>query len=332
MRLRATCLAIALALGCVQNAHAQGKTTEASAVDPATRDRSRAAFRKGVSQLRAQDYSGARASFEEAYELVPHTSILLNLGISRLKTGDPVLAEGDLSRFLQEDTGAPPEELASARDALAEAKKQIGTLKVTVTPPTAQVTVDGSPLTLRDGAGEVRLKAGSHAISAEADGFTPVEKTADVAGKGEAKLEIALEAKTPAGPAPPPEGETPPDKDGGSMRPIAGYALAGVSGVALIVTTVLGVRTLGLASDYEAEKDPTARARLKDEGESARTGTDVALVVALLAGAGAVILLFTDIGASHEPAAPSSPSTSSRWPARWLGGGAAGGPPAILRW
>ena len=51
-----------------------------------------------------------------------------------------MLAETSLLRFLQEDGGASPEELASARETLVEAKKTIGTLKIVATPPTAKVT------------------------------------------------------------------------------------------------------------------------------------------------------------------------------------------------
>lgn len=324
MKLRATCLAIVLALGCTEYAHAQPKQTEASAVDPAARDKSRAAFRKGVTQLRAQDYNGARTSFEEAYSLVQHPSILLNLGIARLKTGDPVLAEEDLTKFLSEDSGAAADELASARDALAEAKKQIGNLKLTVTPATAHVTIDGAGVTLRDGVSQTRHKAGSHTVSIDAEGFTPVEKTAEIPARGETKLAVDLVAKA-AGPAmPPPGGDKSKDAEGTSLRPILGYSLAGVSGVALVVTGVFGLKALSLSSEYsDRNTAPASRPELKSDGESARTSADVALVIALLAGAGAVILLFTDIGASHEPAPSTAPpKAASRWQ----------GFPATIRW
>jgi Tfp pilus assembly protein PilF len=82
VKLRTVCLAISLAVAAPSLAYAD--KGEQAQVDPATRDKSRAAFKKGVTQLKAQDWAGARASFEEAYSLVPHPSILLNLGISRL--------------------------------------------------------------------------------------------------------------------------------------------------------------------------------------------------------------------------------------------------------
>jgi len=100
--------AIVLGLSLVaapRSAHAQDKPTPA---EVEARERSRVAFRKGVAQLRAQDWTAARASFEAAWSLFPHPSILLNLAIARLHTDDPVRAEQDLVRFLSEDGGGPP--------------------------------------------------------------------------------------------------------------------------------------------------------------------------------------------------------------------------------
>jgi Tfp pilus assembly protein PilF len=76
--------------------------------DADAREKSRVAFRRGVAQLRSQDWTAARASFEAAWALYPHPSILLNLGIARLRTDEPVRAEQDLVRFLSEDVGASP--------------------------------------------------------------------------------------------------------------------------------------------------------------------------------------------------------------------------------
>ena len=147
--------------------------------DVESREQSRVAFRKGVAQLRAQDWAAARASFETAWSLYPHPSILLNLGIARLRTDDPVRAEQDLVRFLSEDVGASPDELAGAREALAEARTKLGTLRIVVSPPTARVAVDGKAVETVRGAdpgasgvvAEVRAKPGRHVVAVEAEGY-----------------------------------------------------------------------------------------------------------------------------------------------------------------
>jgi hypothetical protein len=281
-----------------------GTAKEPTAAD---REKSRAAFRRGVAQLRAQDWAGARASFEEAWALVQHPSILLNLGIAHLRTDDPVLAEHELVRFLSEDTGAQPDEITGAREALVEARSKIGTLRVVVTPPAAKVTIDGEAAALRpaDGVAEARLKAGKHTVAASADGFGPEQREVDVPAKSEAEVKLQLVAK-PGEAAPPaaaapgapaPSGAAPP------LRKIAGYSLAGVSGIALIVSGVLALEALSDSHDYGDPKSPSfQKPDVKSEGIAFRTGADVAFLAALLAGAGAVILLFTDIGASPKPA------------------------------
>lgn len=312
MKLRTVCLAITLAVASPSLAYAD--KGEATQVDPATRDKSRAAFKKGVSQLKAQDWSGARVSFEEAYSLVPHPSILLNLGIARLRTDDPAGAEEALMKFLQEDSGAGPEELASARDALAEARGKIGTIHLNLTPASAKTSIDGKAAS----GTEVRVKAGAHTLTIEAEGFQSAEKQIDVPAKGTIEVEAVL-AKTGA----PPEGGDKPKAEekkevstgDDSLRPILGYSLLGVSGVALIATGVMAARAFSLSGDYsdrnnaETYQNPDT----KSSGIAMRTGADVAFIVALLAGAGGIVLLFTDIGKDAPTATkPDAPKPSDK--------------------
>lgn len=302
MKLRSVCLTLSLAFACVPSvAHAEKGETQQ--VDPATRDKSRAAFKKGVSQIKAQDWAGARASFEEAYSLVPHPSILLNLGISRLKTDDPAGAEEALMKFLQEDSGAGADELASARDALAEARGKIGTIHLAVTPSSAKVAVDGKPASGTD----VRVKAGSHAVTVEAEGYQAAEKQVDVPAKATIEVQAVL-ARSAGGGEKPKGDEKKVSTEDGSVRPILGYSLLGVSGVALVATGIMAARAFSLSSDYGDinNKDTYQNPDTKSSGVAMRTGADIAFVVALLAGAGGIVLLFTDIG-KDTPAGPNAP-------------------------
>ncbi len=305
-------LALAVALAAIATTApvlAKPGDQAAPAVDNATRDRSRAAFRRGVAQLRAQDWSGARASFEEAWSLVQHPSILLNLGIARLRTDDPVLAEQDLVRFLSEDPDAAADEQASAREALAEARSRIGTLRVVVSPAIARVVVDGKPLAVRslpagESVAEGRLKAGEHSVVVEADGFQPDKRAAVVKPKSDTELRLTLA----------PEAPKPPPPSGPSTRTIVGWSLAGTAGVALVGSGILGLRAMSLADDYSDRSSSSfQRPDVKDEGVAFRTGADVALVVGVLAGAGAVVLLLTDLGSGRPSGAVARPPALLRW-------------------
>ena len=307
-------------------AHAKPEETkETPKVDPQTRDKSRAAFRRGVAQLRAQDWAAARASFEEAWSLVQHPSILLNLGIARLRTDDPVLAEQDLVRFLSEDSGAGNDELASARDALAEARSKIGTLHVIVDKAAARVTVDGKPLAVRsqtgeEGVADARLKAGAHRVAVEAEGFLPDERSVDVPAKSETETRFTLTAKEaprPASSEPPPAA---PPTESIPTRTIVGWSLAGTSGVALVASGVMGLVAMSRSSAYEDRTDIESfqNPDVKSSGVAFRTGADVALVTAILAGAGAAILLLTDVGTapSTRSGAPGTVSSGASSRAR----------------
>lgn len=283
-------------------AHAYAKPDDppTSPSEKEAREKSRAAFRAGVSQLQAKDWKAARSSFETAWSLYPHPSILLNLGIARLRTDDPVLAEQDLKQFLSEDFGATPEELSGAREALAEARTKIGTIRVVATPLASRILVDGKTIAERvagtDAAvTEVRAKVGKHTVAVEAEGHTPQERNVDLAPRADIEVKIALVAKETKGPTP---GPTPGADDGPSGRTILGYSLAGLSGVALVTGAVCGFRTLSLASEHEEQPSSD----LKSEGETFRTVTDVALGVAIVAGAAAIVVLFTDVGSSKATA------------------------------
>jgi hypothetical protein len=275
--------------------------------DAEARERSRTAFRKGVAQLRAQDWAAARASFEIAWGLYPHPSILLNLGIARLRTEDPVHAEQDLVHFLSEDVGASADELAGAREALAEARTKLGTLRVLVSPASSRVSIDGKAVeTVRRADSttsgvvvEVRGKPGRHVVAVEADGHMPERCDVVLAAKGEAVVTITL-ARVEA-PKPPPPAEP------STARTVVGWSLAGLAGAALITGGVTALRARTLSNEYRDPgsahfQDPNARS----EGITFRTAADVALSVALLSGTASILLLFTDLGKGSTDVARTS--------------------------
>jgi len=275
-----------------------------SASDGEAREKSRAAFRKGVTQLRAQDWAAARVSFETAWALYPHPSILLNLAIARLRTDDPVRAEQDLVRFLSEDGGASPDELGSAREALADARSKLGSIRVIVSPPVARVTIDGKAVETvrRADAGtsgvvaEVRIKPGRHSVAVEAEGHTPDHRDVNVLAKGEAAVTISL---TPI------EVVAKPEERGPSTRTVVGWSLVGLAGAALVTGGVTALRAKSLSDDY----GDRSSARFQDqdarsEGVKFRTAADVALSVAVLSGAAAVLLLLTDVGTDRRAGQP----------------------------
>lgn len=288
-------LALAMAIAPAR-ARAQ-ETPSEQPTDAAAREKSRAAFRRGVIHLRAQEWPAARSSFEEAWTLFPHPSILLNLGIAHLKTDDPVLAEQDFVRFLSEDPGAPPDEVSSARDGLAEARSKIGTVRVVVTPQAARVVVDRNPVAVRtrasnEGVAEARLRAGKHTVQVEAEGFHPKMTEIELPAKSDTEVRVTLVRASGPKPRPAEPVHSP-------TRTIAGWSLAGVSALSLGASGFMGFRAISLADEYGDRGSPSFQNHdVKDEGLTFRTGADIALLTALVSGAAAAVLLLTDIGVS----------------------------------
>jgi hypothetical protein len=135
----------------------------------------------------------------------------------------------------------------------------------------------------------------------------------EILPKSDAEVRVALVSKDAGTKVEP--------RESSSTRTIVGWSLAGVSGVALVASGAMALRALSLSSDYEDPRSPSfQKSDVKDEGVIFRTGADIALVAALLAGAGAVVLLLTDLGAGRgaDVARISSPRSRTH--------------PALLRW
>jgi hypothetical protein len=248
------------------------------------RDRSRVQFRRGVELVQKGDYAAAKEAFDAAYQLFPHPSILLNIGVARLKTQDPVGAETALAKFLADDGGAPPQEIASARTALAEARERIGTLRLVLTPSSGMsVTLDGAPVAVVQGKPtELRVVRGKHALHLEAEGFEPADADLDV-GEQET-FERKLTAKRGV--------EAPKPQTPGIVWSPLGIGLSAGGVAAMGFGAFAGIRALSLADDYNTRgnagyQDPGVRS----EGTTFRTLADVGIGLGLVALAAGVYVL-----------------------------------------
>lgn len=255
----------------------------------ANREESRAAFLRGVNEAHQEHFTAARDAFLEAYRLFPHPSILLNLGVARLRTGEYVAAEENLGRFLVDDGGATPDDLANARAALAVARRHLGTLRVRVSPPDATATLDGAPLTLTPSAFlDVRAVVGPAQIKVTANGCVPVTRDVTVGRDQVVLADIVLSPSAPGSPDGP--RGTPFASD---RHALVGFGLLGAGGLFALVGTVAGVEAISLAHDFNTPgsghyQEPSTRG----EGIAWRTSADVLLGTALVtAGVGAYILL-----------------------------------------
>jgi hypothetical protein len=260
-------------------------STVAGAAPDDAKEQSRAAFRKGVSQVKAGDYAAARDAFLEAYRLFAHPSILLNIGIARSKTGEFVDAEQDLSRFLSDDGGASPDEITSARSALGEVRQHLGTLRLKVAPDTARATLDAKNIALAPGDyAIVRATLGPHDLHIEADGYEPHDQKVEIVREKETVTQVALfsskrtKLEVPAEPT-------------DSTRPILGWSLVGASAALVGVGAFCGLTAIKKKNDYNAQSAPQD-ASLRSSGVTFRTISDISFLAAIVSGGvGAYFLL-----------------------------------------
>jgi len=256
--------------------------TGTARADDDARERSRAAFRRGVAQAQDGNYVAARDSFLEAYKIFPHPSILLNLGIARAHTGEWLEAEQDLVHFLADDGGAQPDELTSARAELGQTRSHLGTFRLRVSPDGARAMLDARPIALIPGAFiDVRTTRGSHDLYVDADGFTPLDQQVVVAAERAPNLDITLVATGR------------PRASAGEGRRTLGWFLVGGGGLASGIGIYAGVEAASLAHGYDTPGSGSYQdASTKARGLVFRTSADVAFGSALLlGGVGAYFLL-----------------------------------------
>jgi hypothetical protein len=166
--------------------------SSASASD--TTEAARARFKTGTRLYQDQNFEGALAEFEAAYELKPGPGSLQNVALCQKALARYGEAVDTLTQLLTlhaaELSGTEQSAVKRARD---ELEALVGAVRLVVVPPSAEVTVDGRVLSGVDRSGRLRLNAGEHTLSASAPGYTRVTTSIQVAsGQREASVNLTL--------------------------------------------------------------------------------------------------------------------------------------------
>jgi len=225
-------LVAALLAVVLQGGHAYAQQPPAS--DPVT-EVARQRYEEGVKAFDAGRYEDARSAFLQAYALKRHPAVLLNLGLSEIRTGKYVEDGGNhLQQFLREHAGATPDQKASAEKAIGDAKKKTAWLVVSVDASGADVSVDGTAVGKSPLLDPYFVKPGKHTLLATHSGksaTTQVDAKAGAATPASLNLGVgtppaAVVPTPPPGSAAPPPTSTapaPPPQSG----PPAGYPPGG---------------------------------------------------------------------------------------------------------
>jgi hypothetical protein len=216
------------------------------------------------------DLEGAREAFQRAWDLRQHAAIAASLGEVELKLGRYRDAAQHLSFYLAHLPPGKETMRTEAEQQLAECKRHVGTVKVSVEPSDAMVLVDGSAVA--EGPQELLLEPGAHSLQAVASGrLSPKESFSIAAGETRQTMLVIVPAPTAT---PPPAAGIEPARERPTPAPQpaaessdtkfwveVGGATAAAVGVALGVTFTLKSNRASSHADellgqIQSESDP----------------------------------------------------------------------------
>lgn len=203
LRIFAACTALAApALMSNQPAHAQGAPSAAQQADAgaAALDRSRELFQRANKLYDEGKYPQAEALYLQAWHLKKSYDLAGNLGNLEADMNKPRAAAEYLSFAVREfPAGGRPTLRDALLKRLGEVQKLVGSLRLSVNKPGAQVTLDGKPVGLSPLPHELYVEPGTHSVEAHLEGYPPLTLTVTV-HKGKA-AQVALDLIPPAGPS-----------------------------------------------------------------------------------------------------------------------------------
>ncbi|EYF06182.1 PEGA domain-containing protein [Chondromyces apiculatus] len=199
----------------------------------------RVLFERGVAAWDAEKYDECRLFLTAAWRMKQHQQISLNLGSCEYKLKRYVDAGQHLGHYLREAPATPDtrERRAAAQAMYDEALKHVVRIEVRITPPDAEVLLDGSALGRGPFAAELVVAPGPHALELRAEGHET--ERLSLTGAAGTREEVSRTLK-PVAVAPPPGGSSapppPPPQHPRMPLVIGGFALSAAVG--------LGVGTL----------------------------------------------------------------------------------------
>jgi len=242
-------------------------------------------FELGMRLMDEQNWAGALAAFQRAYDLAPHYAVLFNIGFCRKQLQRYPEALEAFQRYLAEGGDRiRPEKRAEAEQAIADLRLLLAEVVVVVGVDGAEVLVDErvrgtSPL--RE---PLVLGAGHHVVAARAAEHRDDRIEFDLAPGERRELRLTLEPLAAAAPAPEPE-PSPGEEPAAWYHDWLGWTFGGVG----LVAAGVGAGFAGAAAlqEGDADDEPSIETQrtMYDEASSGR------LLGGLLAGVGGALLL-----------------------------------------
>jgi hypothetical protein len=153
----------------------------AQQVTPAQEQEGRAHFERGLGLFQSQDFNGALAEFQAAYEIGRRPNVLYNIGVTQQALHHYPEAARAIEQYLRE-ANPPADRRAQVETGLREIQQYIGHVNLTGLPNGAVISVDGDRVGTTPLAAPLAVGTGRHVIEVQADGYIDGRETVTVAG------------------------------------------------------------------------------------------------------------------------------------------------------
>lgn len=159
--------------------------------DEATAARAREQFSLGLSAYDRGVYFEALRHFQDAYQLQPHPLVRVNIANCFDKLDRPAEALLNFELFVESGAGSEAQR-QEVRAAIAQLKKRVGRLVLTISPDGAKVVVDDRIERRAPVYDALVLKTGRHQVSISLEGYETALRVVDVSAEATAELALSL--------------------------------------------------------------------------------------------------------------------------------------------
>jgi tetratricopeptide (TPR) repeat protein len=224
------------------------------------KERARALHRDGAALYLQGQYEKALAAFTAAWALIHHADLAGNLAECEIKLGRFRDAAEHVQYILDDPTASKRlKDNAVAR--MRDVSAHVATVRVTLSEPTATLTIGGREVPRSALGGPLFLDPGDHVFLAKERGFRDATATKTLTAGASETVALVLAKEAPApppGPAASASGATPPPPTPGpgaseELAPTTVVLVAG--GATVAVATALGITFSLIASGKASDAD-----------------------------------------------------------------------------
>ena len=158
-------------------------------------------FERGLALFQTNDFNGALAEFQAAYDLSHRSTVLYNIGVTHQNLHHYPEAARAIEQYLREAT-ITPERRAQVETGLNDIRNFIAHVRIVGVPDGATVTIDGEIAGTAPFANPIAVGTGRHVFLAHLDGYRDAQDAVLIAGGQERDVRLEMRSAS--------EGMTPP--------------------------------------------------------------------------------------------------------------------------